>query len=219
MKSPPHGRLDGGILSQFLAHCRTREVSAKTMIIKVNDLPDRLFYLIEGSVEVIIEDERGRDMVLAYLNSGHFFGEMGFFNQQQSSRSAWVRARTDCVIGELDYKRFKALAHSNPGLVVEMATQMAIRLQRTDAKLGDLAFLDVTGRVAHVLLRLCDEPDAEVVDDGRRVRVTRPQLARLTGCSREMVCRVLKNLQTDGLIYNHDGGIVVRSQSYAADVA
>lgn len=219
MKSPPHDRLDGAILSQFLSHCRTREVAAKTMIIKVSELPDRLYYLIDGSVEVIIEDDRGRDMVLAYLNRGHFFGEMGFFNEQQTSRSAWVRARTDCVIGELGYNRFRELARSKPGLVVEMATQMAIRLQSTDAKLGDLAFVDVTGRVAHALLQLCDEPDAEEFDDGRRIRVTRPQLARLVGCSREMVCRVLKNLQADGLIYDHKGGIVVRSQSSTADVA
>ncbi len=190
------------------------------MIIKVNDLSDRIYYLVEGSVEVIIDDDTGHDMVLAYLNSGHFFGEMGFFDEAQATRSAWVRTRSNCVVAEMTYSRFQELSSTDPELVVEVATQMAIRLFSTNSRLRDLVFLDVTGRVAHALLGLCDEPDAQVVDDGCMVRVTQLQLSRIAGCSREMVIRVLKTLQSDGLIYNLDGGIVVRHRSdVTAEVA
>ncbi len=216
MKSPPGDRVDSQVLDRFLAHCRTREISAGALLIKVNETPESLFYLVDGSVEVVIQDEAGHDMVLAYLNNGHFFGEMAFFNAAQAARSAWVRARTDCVIAEMSYRRFHELSSQNPGLVVEIATQMALRLFNTDTKVADLAFVDVTGRVAHALLDLCNEPDAQPVADGRRVEVTRPQLARLVGCSREMVCRVLKTLQADGFIYDADGGIVVRNSAGAA---
>ncbi|MDH3589855.1 MAG: cyclic nucleotide-binding domain-containing protein [Gammaproteobacteria bacterium] len=219
MKSPPQERLDSAVLNRFLAHCRTREVPARNMIIKVNELADSLFYLLDGSVEVIIEDDAGRDMILAYLNQGHFFGELGFFDQNQATRSAWVRARSHCVVVEMSYEKFQQLTVDDPSLVVEIATQIAVRLFSTDLKLGDLAFVDVTGRVAHALLDLCNEPDARAVEDGWEIHITRPQLARLVGCSREMVCRVLKTLHSDGLIYDHNGGIVVRNRHYAADVA
>ena len=215
MKSPSHERLDPKVLEGFLGHCRLRELDKQTMIIKVNELSDRIYYLVDGSVEVIIEDDNGHDMVLAYLNRGHFFGEMGFFDDNQATRSAWVRARSKCVVAEMTYQDFQELSSSDPALIVEVATQMAIRLFSTNLKLGDLAFLDVTGRVAHALIDLCNEPDAKSVDDGHWLQVTQVQLARIVGCSREMVIRVLKTLQSDGLIYNSDGGMVVRHKSRA----
>lgn len=209
MKSPPLTRLDPQVQRTFLSLCRTTTVAAGTMIIKAAEIPDRLYYLVEGSVEVIIEDDSGHEMILAYLNKGHFFGEMAFFNHRQGARSAWVRARTPCVIAEMGYDEFRALSAEHQGLVFELTTQMALRLFGADAKLGTLAFLDVKGRVAHVLLELCGEPDAERAPDGWWLRVTRPQLARLVGCSREMVCRVLKMLQNEGLILYSADGILV----------
>lgn len=212
MQSPPAERLADAVLDRFLAHCRVRQVAARTMIIQAAERADRLFYLASGSVEVIIEDESGREMILAYLNPGHFFGEMAFFDDGQSTRSAWVRARTACEVAEMGYDTFTQLSRDEPELVVEMAAQLATRLYRTDMKLGDLAFLDVTGRVAHALLELAEEPDAEQVPGGLRVRVTRPQLARLVGCSREMVCRVLKTLEAEGLIHDSGEGIVIQDE-------
>ena len=212
MQSPPVERLAESVLNSFLRHCRMREAAARTMIIQAADLADRLFYLVSGSVEVIIEDESGREMILAYLNPGHFFGEMGFFDGGQSTRSAWVLARADCTFAEMGYDTFTQLSRDEPELVVEIAAQLATRLFRTDMKLGDLAFLDVTGRVAHALLELAEEPDAVQVPGGLRVRVTRPQLSRLVGCSREMVCRVLKTLQAQGLIHDTGQGIVIHDE-------
>ena len=213
MKSPPDNRLDPEVLERFMGFCRQSEIAAGTMIIKAAEAPDRLYYLIDGSVEVIIEDESGHEMILAYLNKGHFFGEMGFFNQDQK-RSAWVRARTACVVAEMGYEDFGALVHQDRALVVELTTQLALRLYGADARLGSLAFLDVKGRVAHILLELCGEPDAVEHEQGTQVRVTHPQLARLTGCSREMVWRVVQMLQSEGLIVNEHDGIVVRNYNH-----
>ncbi len=214
MKSPPEKRLDPDVLQRFVALCRKSEIAAGTMIINAAELSDRLYYLIDGSVEVIIEDDDGHEMILAYLNKGHFFGEMGFFNRNEQTRSAWVRARSPSVVAELGYDEFAVLAQEHRALVVELTTQMALRLYGADAKLGSLAFLDVKGRVAHVLLELCQEPDAQRDEQGRRVRVSHPQLARLTGCSREMVWRVIQMLQSEGLIVSDGDGIVVRNYNH-----
>ncbi len=195
-------------INRFLTYCRTRTVPAKVVMIHADDLPDNLYYIISGSVEVMIEDEDGNEMVLAYLNKGQFFGEMGLFHDEPA-RSAWVRTRIESEIAEMTYPRFRQIASENPGLVFELATQLALRLDRTNRKLGDLAFVDVTGRVAHAIMDLCNEPDAMTHPDGMQIKVSRQELSRLVGCSREMAGRVLKVLEEQGLVSASGKTIVV----------
>jgi len=78
---------------------------------------------------------------------------------------------------------------------------MAERLRNTTRKVGDLAFLDVTGRVARTLLDLCKQPDAMTHPDGMQIKITRQEIGRIVGCSREMVGRVLKALEEQGLVH------------------
>jgi CRP/FNR family cyclic AMP-dependent transcriptional regulator len=195
-------------INRFLSYCRIRSVPSKTVIIHAGDLPDVLYYIVSGSVEVMIEDEEGNEMVLAYLNKGQFFGEMGLF-YDQPTRSAWVRTRQACELAEMTYPRFRQLASESPGLVFELATQLATRLDRTNKKLGDLAFVDVTGRVAHAIMDLCGEPDAMTHPEGMQIKVSRQELSRLVGCSREMAGRVLKVLEEQGLLRATGKTIVV----------
>jgi CRP/FNR family transcriptional regulator, cyclic AMP receptor protein len=195
-------------MSRFLELCRVRSAPSKTVVIHAGDLPDILYYIVDGSVEVMIEDEDGNEMVLAYLNKGQFFGEMGLF-YEQPTRSAWVRTRTACELAEMTYARFRQVATENPGLLFELATQLATRLERTNRKLGDLAFVDVTGRIAHAIMDLCSEPDAMTHPDGMQIKVSRQELSRLVGCSREMAGRVLKVLEEQGLLRAHGKTMVV----------
>jgi CRP/FNR family transcriptional regulator, cyclic AMP receptor protein len=195
-------------MSRFLELCRIRSVPSKSVVIHAGDLPDILYYIVDGSVEVMIEDEDGNEMVLAYLNKGQFFGEMGLF-YEQPTRSAWVRTRTSCELAEMTYPRFRQVAEDNPGLLFELATQLATRLERTNRKLGDLAFVDVTGRIAHAIMDLCSEPDAMTHPDGMQIKVSRQELSRLVGCSREMAGRVLKVLEDQGLLRARGKTIVV----------
>jgi CRP/FNR family transcriptional regulator, cyclic AMP receptor protein len=186
-------------INRFLSYCRIRAVPSKTVLIHAGDVPDVLYFVIKGSVEVLIEDEEGNEMVLAYLNKGQFFGEMGLFNEQPQ-RSAWVRTRTQCELAEMTYPRFRQIAAESPTLLFELATQLASRLDRTNKKLGDLAFVDVTGRVAHAIMDLCNEPDAMTHPEGTQIKVSRQELSRLVGCSREMAGRVLKVLEEQRLL-------------------
>src|SRR6476661_6338235 len=195
-------------INRFLSYCRIRTVPSKTVLIHAGDVPDVLYYVIKGSVEVLIEDEEGNEMVLAYLNKGQFFGEMGLFNEQPA-RSAWVRTRSQCELAEMTYPRFRQIAAESPTLLFELATQLASRLDRTNKKLGDLAFVDVTGRVAHAIMDLCGEPDAMTHPEGMQIKVSRQELSRLIGCSREMAGRVLKVLEEQGLLRATGKTIVV----------
>ncbi|WP_455199889.1 cAMP-activated global transcriptional regulator CRP [Kaarinaea lacus] len=195
-------------IQSFLEHCHRRRYPSKSLIIYAGDKPDVLYYIVDGSVTVLIEDDSGHEIVLAYLNAGDFFGEMGLFGDLDN-RSAFVRARTQCELAEISYPRFRQMSEKDPKILFELATQMATRLQKTSRKVGDLAFMDVTGRVARTLIDLCKEPDAMTHPDGMQIRITRQELGRIVGCSREMVGRVLKTLEEQGLITASGKTIVV----------
>ena len=195
-------------LDRFLEHCHRRHYPAKSVIIYAGDTPDVLYYIIDGSVSVLIEDEDGHEIVLAYLNKGDFFGEMGLFSEDPN-RSAWVRTRTACEVAEISYNKFRQLYQEHPDIMFAMASQMASRLRNTSRKVSDLAFMDVTGRVARTLLDLCKQPDAMTHPDGMQIRITRQEIGRIVGCSREMVGRVLKAMEEQELISVKGKTIVV----------
>ncbi|TQV71737.1 cAMP-activated global transcriptional regulator CRP [Exilibacterium tricleocarpae] len=186
-------------VDEFLSHCHRRRYPAKSTLIYAGDKSDSLYYIIKGSVTVLIEDDEGREMIVTYLNDGDFFGEMGLFNEKDS-RSAWIRAKTECEVAEISYGKFQELCEVHPEFIFALGEQMARRLRNTTRKVGDLAFLDVTGRVARTLLDLCKEPDAMTHPDGMQIKITRQEIGRIVGCSREMVGRVLKTLEDQGLV-------------------
>lgn len=131
-------------IQKFLTHCHRREFSAKASIIRQGDPAGELYYITAGSVTVLSEDDKGHEIVLAYLNPGDFFGEIGLFNED-ASRSALVRARTACEIAQVSYSKLRSLTDLYPDLIIAMTTQLARRLRNTNRKLGDLAFMDVYG--------------------------------------------------------------------------
>tara|TARA_B110001452_G_scaffold147224_1_gene122533 strand:- start:3881 stop:4510 length:630 start_codon:yes stop_codon:yes gene_type:complete len=186
-------------VEEFLSHCDRRRYPAKSIIIYAGDKADSLYYIIKGSVAVVIEqDATSKEMVLAYLNAGDFVGEMGLFEEQQ--RSAWIRTRTECEVAEISYSKFIELGQNHPEYLMAISKQIARRLRDTTRKVSDLAFLDVTGRVARALLDLSKQPDAMSHPDGMQIKVTRQEIGRIVACSREMVGRVLKELESNGLL-------------------
>lgn len=186
-------------VEQLLTHCSRRKYPAKSTVICAGDTSDSLFYITDGSVTVLLEDEEGKEMIVTYLNKGDYFGEMGLFGAEDT-RSAWVKTKVACEIAEISYEKFLALSKTEPQFLFDLAKQMAKRLKDTTQKVGDLAFLDVTGRVAHTLLDLCKQPDAMTHPDGMQIKITRQEIGRIVGCSREMAGRVLKTLEGQGLV-------------------
>jgi len=189
-------------LDRLLTHCQKRRYSAKSNIICAGERSETMSFILKGSVTVLIEDDDGREMIIAYLNPGDFFGELGLFETRahEHHRSAWVRAKSECDVAEISYEKFRELAAQEPEILYALGTQMAQRLRNTTRKVGDLAFFDVTGRVARCLLDLCKQPDAMTHPDGMQIKITRQEIGRIVGCSREMVGRVLKDLEERSLV-------------------
>jgi len=189
-------------VENFLRHCNRRAYRSKHVILEEGDHSDFLYLILEGSVSVMLHDESDPDhmMVVSYLNPGDFFGEMGLFGTDGEVRSAMVMAREPCEVAEISYERFHQIRSQFPDLLFAIARQMGSRLRQTNRKLKDLTFVDVSGRIAHTLLDLCKQPDAMTHPDGMQIKVTRQELGKIVGCSREMAGRVLKNLEEEGLV-------------------
>jgi CRP/FNR family cyclic AMP-dependent transcriptional regulator len=189
-------------IESFLRHCQRQNHRSKSVILHAGAVSDSLFIILDGSVSVMVEDESDKDhkMVVSYLNPGDFFGEMSLFNDEVELRSAEIVARTQCEVAEISHERFHQIRREFPDILFAIGRQMSARLRQTTAKLKDLAFVDVSGRVAHTLLDLSRQPDAMTHPDGMQIKVTRQELGKIVGCSREMAGRVLKSLEQEGLV-------------------
>ena len=191
-------------LRPFLSYCHIKAYDKNVDFIRQGEPAESLYYLVEGSVAAIIDDDDKRELLLAYINKGEFIGEMGLFMPQRS-RTVIIRTRTKCRVAEITYVRLDRLLDNEikehaKGFLFAVGHQLSVRLRHTSRKVGHLAFLDVAGRIAGTLLDLCKQPDAMTHPDGMQIRVTRQEIGRIVGCSREMAGRVLKNLEEQGLI-------------------
>ena len=194
----------------FLSQCHIHKYPAKSTLIHAGEKAETLYFIVKGSVAVLIKDEEGKEMILSYLNQGDFIGELGLFEEGENpTRTAWVSAKSPCEVAEISYKKFRQLIQVNPEILVRLSSQMARRLQTTSQKVGNLAFLDVTGRIAQTLLNLAHQPDAMTHPDGMQIKITRQEIGQIVGCSRETVGRILKMLEDQNLISAHGKTIVV----------
>jgi len=200
---------DNPAIIEFLEHCHKKNFNSKQTIIHLGTEPNTLYFILSGSVSIMLESDDDHEIVLDYLNPGDFFGEMGLFDKD-ADRSAWVKARTKCEIAQISYEKFRRILKELPDVLFELSKQMAFRLRKTSQKVSDLAFLDVTGRVASILLDLLSkQPEAMTHPQGMQIKVTRQELGKLVGCSREMAGRVLKSLEEQGIISVSGKTIVV----------
>ena len=135
---------------------------------------------------------------MSYLNPGESFVEMGLFGEE--ARAANLITRTGCEFAKISYSDFHAILQRFPDVLYALTTQIGQRLKNTTRKLADLTFIDVYGRINRSLIQLTTLPEAMTHPDGMQIRVTRQELGKLVGCSREMAGRVLKILEGDGYI-------------------
>jgi len=200
---------------RFLRHCDRQVFRPKMAVFRQGEKSDALYIVLEGSISVLIEDANNPEqaMVVSYLNPGDFFGEMGLFGE--AARTANVIAREDCEIARIGYEEFHKIRNEFPEILYALTRQLGSRLRTTTRKLTDLAFVDVAGRIAQALMDLTKQPDAMTHPKGIQIRVTRQELGKMVGCSREMAGRVLKALSEDGLIDVSGKTIVVKHQSDA----
>lgn len=155
-----------------------------------------LFILLTGRARVMASDSRGREVILATLAQGDYLGEMSIIDNEPHSATVRAEVQTDVLM--LGRAEFARCLTENASMSLVVMRGLVKRLRHADRKIESLALLDVYGRVAHALLDFA-VPDAQgqlVIKD----KISRQDLAKMVGASREMVSRVMKDLEERGFI-------------------
>jgi CRP/FNR family cyclic AMP-dependent transcriptional regulator len=181
-----------------------RRVPRQTTIVRAGDSTDSLYVLISGGAKVLNSDEEGREVILTLLGPGEFFGEMGLIDG--SPRSADVMSTETCELLVITKNDFKRCLAENFDLCLNIMKSLVQRLREADRNIESLALMDVYGRVAKLLIDFSEE------ERGQRVirrRLTKQDIAKMIGASREMVSRVMKDLENRGYFRVEEGRIVI----------
>jgi CRP/FNR family cyclic AMP-dependent transcriptional regulator len=183
-----------------------------TTIIAAGDMTDSLYVVISGRLKVMMTDDDGGEVILAILGSNEFFGEMGLLDDHP--RSASVVAIEPCELLSLAKRDFKKCMAENFEMTMTVMRGVVKRLREADKKIGSLALMDVYGRVARLLLEMSETIDGQKVVTKK---LAKQDIAKMIGASREMVSRVMKDLQTGGFIEVKGGSIFLKDNILAVD--
>ncbi len=182
----PFNRLDDSEIESLAAHAALRKFRKNTLIIQQGDESHSLYTLKQGEMRVFIEDEQGRELTLKILRPGDSFGELALLGD--FPRSANVITLADCEAWVISKPGFMQCLRENPELSFALIRSLANMVRETTGELGLIALSDVYSRLAHVLEKYAD-------DDGRLPRFTHRELASMIGSSREMVSKIMKELE------------------------
>jgi CRP-like cAMP-binding protein len=171
--------------------------------------PGNFLYLIErGRVKIALSSTEGKEMILALLGPGDFFGELALLDGGDRSADAVVVEDAELLLlGREDFLHF--MEH-RPRVALHALAILSRRLRQTDQLVHDAAFFDVPGRLASAILRLAEtlgQPVADGVTISRRL--TQVELADMIGASRESVNKWLSYYQRQGYIRAERGLITV----------
>jgi CRP/FNR family cyclic AMP-dependent transcriptional regulator len=202
---PLFSQLPEGQLALLTKVVTRKTFPRSTTIINAGDPTDALYIVISGRLKVMMSDDEGREVILAILGQGEFFGEMGLVDD--APRSATVIAIEPCELLVMSKADFKKCLAENFDISMGVMRGLVKRLRDADKKIGSLALMDVYGRVARLLLEMSETIDGQKVVTKK---LPKQDIAKMIGASREMVSRVMKDLQTGGYIEVKAGAIFLR---------
>ncbi len=203
--------LDEAHLDQLARVVVRRVVPKGRTVLVAGETTQSLYLILSGRTKVQMSDSEGKEVILAVLGPGEFFGEMGLIDDQP--RSATIVTLEPCEFLTINKDDFRICLAANAEMAMLIMRGLVKRLREADRKIESLALLDVYGRVARVLLEFSE------LKDGVRVlrdKLPRQDVAKMIGASREMVSRVMKGLETDGfLVLQPDGSYILHESRYA----
>lgn len=191
--------LDEQDISDLAVVLHRRRFEPREVIVQRGELGNSLYLVLFGRLKVVLLGRDGREVILTLLKAGDFFGEIALLDGGPRSGTVIGVERGELL--ELTREGFLRLLDREPRIAARLYRELCARLRRANEMIGDLALLDVCGRVAHILLDLAGAAE------GRRGEIAvitpRPKLAEIAGrasTSEETVSRVLHRLHEMGAI-------------------
>lgn len=179
------------------------------LIVEQGTKSNALFILLNGRARVLTADTRGREVILAVLQPGDYVGEMSLIDHEPHSATVRAEVQTDMLV--LGRNEFARCLPESSSLSYAILRGLVARLRNADRQIESLALLDVYGRVARTLLDMSEEEKGLKIIRGK---VSRQDMAKVVGASREMVSRVMKDLEERGVIETLENGSVVIKERF-----
>ena len=178
-------------LEQVSSLCKTKTFPKSSMIILEEEYGDRLFIVKKGTVKITRVNDEGKEVILALLGSGDFFGEMAILDG--NSRSANALAQEKCELITINKEDFLELLKNNFQICMNLLEELAVRLRKSDQQIEALSLSDAEHRIGVSILNLAE--DMGIIKNGEVTIESLPyqqDIANMAGTSRETVSRVLK---------------------------
>ena len=194
-----------------------REYADGAVIVSQEERGDALFVLVSGRVKVVLYGDSGREIILSIFKTpGDFFGEMSLLDNEPRSATVIAAERSRLLV--LSRRDFQAHIERHPRTALRVLTELSRRLRRADEVIGNLALLDVYGRLAGKLRELA-ATEGEESEEGviLRQRPTQAEIASMIGTSRETVSRALSDLARRGLVVMTGKRLLLRRELLARE--
>ena len=185
-------------ISRIGESVRTGSLQRGDVLFNEGDSPTELFVVLTGRIAIAIGNKPvdSRESVLALMEPGDLFGELGLIDN--GPRSAMARAIEQSTVARIPYAPVLAELRSNPTMLWGVTKLLAERLRVMDENLSDSVFLDVTGRTAKRLLEMSNGNDEFVLP------VTQEELAGMVGASRERINKAIASFIRLGWLEQHE---------------
>jgi len=187
------------ILEPSVARLATRGIlrsyRKSTIILNEGEPGDSLFVLLQGEVKVYATDENGREITYGTIVSGDYFGEMSL---DGGPRSASVMSLGPVLCSLVPRPAVQQHLTEEPGFAFQLVTQVIRRARAATETARQMALLDVYGRVIHTLESQQGPGGGDAPVE--LTQITHQQIASRVGASREMVSRLLKDLEKGGYV-------------------
>lgn len=193
-------------LRELAARGDLRRYRKGTILIEEGDRGDTLYVILSGRLRAYSAAADGREITFGIYGPGEYLGEMSLDGGVRSASVQTVEAATCAVITRETVRRFVA---DRPEFAFELLSKVIRRARMATLSAKSLALNDVYGRLK-LLLDSLGAPGA----DGERVvreRITHQEFASRLGCSREMVSRIMKDLENGGYVRQDASRIVIRT--------
>ena len=185
----PYNALSAEELESFSCHGTTRKFKKNKLIINQGDETNSLYVLLEGELKVYTEDDNGKELTVRILRAGDSFGELALLGE--FPRSASVMTMTDCSAFVVTKANYMECLRNNPQVSMALIKSLANMVKETTDELTHIALTDVYGRLVHMLEKYAIEKDGQPLVP----KFTHREMASMIGSSREMVSKILKDLE------------------------
>jgi CRP-like cAMP-binding protein len=202
-KSTLFGILDEKARREIAAFAKSRSYSTGEPICRLDDQGDSMMAVVVGTVRIWLPAVKGREIILADLQSGELFGEIALLDGKP--RSANATAFTNCELMVLERRDVMPFLERNPSACIKLMEFLCSRIRRSDERMSDIAFFDLPVRLAKTLLNY-PTTRAGVV----KLSLSQSELAAMAGGTRENVNRCLREWQRRGILELKDRWTIIR---------